>query len=125
MNITDQDIIEILGANNNDERGVPIGEHSDSSDDARRKILWLWSMETPLYGAVNRANQYQDQRAIKTLGPYARLLYMTIKNRPLNNEKKQAEKTVGIRICPECGGNEKVFKDPDYEGEYLYLNEEG
>ena len=85
MNITDQDIIEILGANNNDERGMPIGEHSESSDDARRKILWLWSMETPLYGAVNRANQYQDQRAIKTLGPYARLLTMILRYPPLDN----------------------------------------
>ena len=56
MNITDQDIIEILGVNNNDESGNPIGEHSDSSDDARRKILLLWSLETPLYGAVNQAN---------------------------------------------------------------------
>ena len=109
MNITDQDIIEILGANNNQERGVPVGEHSKSSDDARRKILWLWSMETPLYGAVNRANQYRDQRAIKTLGPYARLLSMTILNPPLDNEKKQAEMTVGVRICPECGGNKRVF----------------
>ena len=74
MNITDQDIIEILGANDYRKGMGNIGEHSESSDDARRKILWLWSMETPLYGAVNRANQYQDQRAIKTLGPYARLL---------------------------------------------------
>ena len=56
MNITDQDIIEILGHNNIDEEGIPYGVHSESSDDARRKILWLWSMETPLYGAVNQAN---------------------------------------------------------------------
>jgi len=52
--ITDDDIKEILDFN----------KHSPSSDKARGAILKLYSYETPLYDTVNKANQYQDKRAI-------------------------------------------------------------
>jgi len=53
-------------------------KHSESSDAARKAILRIYSYETPLYGALNRANQCHDQRAIKTLGPFALLLANSI-----------------------------------------------
>ena len=51
--ITDDDIKEIIHH-----------KHSPSSDEARGAILKLYSYETPLYDTVNKANQYQDKRAI-------------------------------------------------------------
>jgi len=45
--ITDEAIQEIL----------EYDKHSDSSDAARSAILRLYSYETPLYGALNEANQ--------------------------------------------------------------------
>ena len=66
--ITDDDIKEIILEY----------KHSNSSDEARGAILKLYSYETPLYKAINKANQYQDKRAIQTLGPYACLLYWTV-----------------------------------------------
>ena len=59
--------------------------NSKSSDAARRKILKLWTYESPLYSAVNRATQYQDERAIKTLGPYVWVLWYTLYNPPKTN----------------------------------------
>ena len=67
--ITDDDIKEIIT------NTIISGTHSNSSDEARGAILKLYSYETPLYDTVNKANQYQDKRAIQTLGPYANLLY--------------------------------------------------
>ena len=62
-----------------DDDGKYIGrKNTDSSDDARRAILKIYSYETPLYSAVNRANQCQDQMAISTLGPFSKLLFMTL-----------------------------------------------
>ena len=51
--ITDDDIKKILDNYN-----------TRSSDEARGAILKLYSYETPLYDTVNKANQYQDKRAI-------------------------------------------------------------
>ena len=65
--ITDEAIQEILKR-----------KRSDSSDAARSAILRLYSYETPLYGALNKANQFKDKRAIQTLGPFSKLLYHTI-----------------------------------------------
>ena len=48
---------------------------SKASDEARSAILRLYSYETPLYGALNKANQRTDKRAIQTLGPFSHLLY--------------------------------------------------
>ena len=79
MDITDQDIKEILDED----------DELESSDHARREIIKLWSQETPLYSAVNRANQFQDQRAIKTLGPYAKLLFQTLWSTPKSNRYKK------------------------------------
>ena len=74
--ISDQDIKEIL---NYDEWGEPDPIHTESSDDARRAILKIYSYETPLYSAINRANNYHDESAIKTLGPFSLLLYWTLR----------------------------------------------
>ena len=65
--ISDEDIKDIL-----DQKNTP------SSDAARKAILRIYSYETPLYSALNNANQCQDQRAIKTLGPFACLIYRTL-----------------------------------------------
>ena len=80
--ISDQDIKMILDR-----------DHDDSSDDARRAILKIYSYESPLYKAVNRANQCQDESAIKTLGPFSRLLSYTLTRPPAENKKVQGEKT--------------------------------
>ena len=48
--------------------------HTEHSDNARRAILRLYTLETPLYRTLNRANSCQDQRVIDTLGPFAWLL---------------------------------------------------
>ena len=64
--ITDQDIQEILESY--------FGDHSKSSDEARQNILKLYSYETNLYKAINKANAKKDEEAIETLGPYAKLL---------------------------------------------------
>ena len=62
--ITDEAIVEII-----------YEENSPASDAARSAILRLYSYETPLYGALNKANQYKDKRAIQTLGPFSLLLF--------------------------------------------------
>ena len=62
-----------------------------SSDAARRAILKLYSYESPLYKAINLANQTRDQRAIPTLGPYAALLYCTLLDPPKSNVEVQKE----------------------------------
>ncbi len=59
----------------------------ESADDARRAILKIYSYESPLYKAVNNANMCQDGNAIKTLGPFSRLLYQTLW-RPSEENKK-------------------------------------
>ena len=84
--ISDQDIKEILAFDKDGNRTTvkfistqePKPVHTDSSDDARRAILKIYSYETPLYSALNRANSCQDQSAIPTLGPFSRLLYLTL-----------------------------------------------
>ena len=53
----------------------------------------IYSYETPLYGALNRANQCQDESAIKTLGPFSLLLYKTLRKPPKQNREVQGEKT--------------------------------
>ena len=79
--ISDQDIKHILGLATVTKKyygGEEYEEHiyhTDSSDDARRAILKIYSYETPLYSALNRANSCQDRSAIPTLGPFSKLLY--------------------------------------------------
>ena len=89
--ISDEDIKEIIGWK--DERGnFHNPKHSESSDAARKAILRIYSYETPLYGALNRANQFHDQRAIKTLGPFARLLFYSVEDAGRENAEAQLSK---------------------------------
>ena len=89
--ITNQDIKEI--AYHEDENGDEVRRvHTEHSDAARRAILRLYTLETPLYRTLNRANSCQDQRAIDTLGPFAWMLLMTLKRPPKDNKEKQGEK---------------------------------
>ena len=75
--ITNQDIKEIV--EHYDEKGDYVFRgHSDHSDAARRAILRLYTLETPLYRTLNKANSCRDERAIPTLGPYATLLYFAV-----------------------------------------------
>ena len=71
MNITNEDIREII-----------VGKHSPSSDEARRKLLMVYSLETPLYQSLNQACQTRDHSKLKTLGPFALLLTYTIRSPP-------------------------------------------
>lgn len=47
---------------------------SDANHDVTKAIMYLYSMETFIYTAVNRASRTQDETKIRTLGPYAVLL---------------------------------------------------
>ena len=70
--ISDQDIKEILcwnGAGCNVGNPASVG-HTESSDDARRAILKIYSYETPLYRELNMVNMSKDYTAIPTLGPF-------------------------------------------------------
>ena len=89
--ITNQDIKEILNRDENGKWHDVI--HSDHSDAARRAILRLYTLETPLYRTLNKANSCRDERAIPTLGPYARLLHMAVYKGTDDNLKKRKEIT--------------------------------
>jgi len=80
--ISDQDIMMIINCIND-----------PSSDDARRAILKIYSYETPLYSALNRANSCQDRSAIPTLGPFSKLLWKTLYDPPEENKEKQGKNT--------------------------------
>ena len=80
--ITDEAIKEILNNRN-----------SPTSDEARSAILRLYSYETPLYSALNKANQFKDKRAIQTLGPFSKLLYDSVSYPPEESKKEQAKKS--------------------------------
>ena len=82
--ISDQDIKEILNVEK-----ILFSIHTDSSDDARRAILKIYSYETPLYSALNRANSCQDRSAIPTLGPFSMLLFETLSSPPEDNKEEQ------------------------------------
>ena len=77
--ITDEAIKEILKRSKINEALINLLEHSPASDAARSAILKLYSYETPLYGALNRANQCQDRTKINSLGPFARLLFLALR----------------------------------------------
>ena len=53
----------------------------------------IYSYETPLYGALNKANQWQDESAIKTLGPFSLLLWKTLIEPPKKNKEVQDKNT--------------------------------
>ena len=93
--ITNQDIKEIVP--HDDENGEWVDPvHSDHSDAARRAILRLYTLETPLYRTLNKANSCRDERAIPTLGPYATLLFWAVVEPPKDNvEKMKGESTEG------------------------------
>ena len=76
--ITNQDIKEIIKYFNCKTGKKEFPVHSDHSDAARRAILRLYTLETPLYRTLNKANSCRDERAIPTLGPYATLLHFTV-----------------------------------------------
>ena len=121
--ISDEDIKEIIRWKA-DGGKLQQPKHSESSDAARKAILRIYSYETPLYGALNRANQCHDQRAIKTLGPFARLLSETIFKSGEENYKAQKSKHKGliwkderITLYRGLGLPEKAI-----EGYYTYLN---
>ena len=67
------------------------GKHSEGSDAARRQLLKLFSCETPLYGALNRANQRRDSSAVDTLGAYGSLLCLSVNDPPTRNKEVQAQ----------------------------------
>ena len=86
--ITDQDVREIVG--HNDDNGNQVDPtHSEHSDAARRAILRLYTLETPLYRTLNKANSCKDTRVIDTLGPFAHLLFWSVVYPPKANELTQ------------------------------------
>ena len=55
---------------------VELTEHmlADANHDVTKAVMYLYSMETFIYTAINRASREQDKTKIETLGPYAVLL---------------------------------------------------
>ena len=49
-------------------------EASDPESPITKLILYLYSMETFLYGEINRASRSKDKSKISTLGPYSFIL---------------------------------------------------
>ena len=49
-------------------------EDSDPESPITKMILYLYSMETFLYGEINRASRSKDKSKISTLGPYSFIL---------------------------------------------------
>ena len=47
---------------------------SDPESGLTKLILYLYSMQTFLYGEINRASRNKDKTKIKTLGPYSFVL---------------------------------------------------
>ena len=47
---------------------------ADANHDVTKAVMYLYSMETFIYTAINRASREQDKSKIETLGPYAVLL---------------------------------------------------
>ena len=74
--ITDQDIKEIIGYSDENYKLIPT--NSESSDNARRAILKLYTYESPLYKTLNTASCHRDERVVPTLGPFAWLLFCTL-----------------------------------------------
>ena len=72
--LTDKDIDLILTS----KRGVDLPK---STNEAMKAIVKMYTYETGLYRALNNASCYHDKSKIKTLGPYALLLYRIIMRR--------------------------------------------
>ena len=51
---------------------------SDAADTARAAVIKIYTYETDLYPALNAALQTKDKSKIKTLGPYAFLLWWSL-----------------------------------------------
>lgn len=47
---------------------------NDANCQVTKAIMYLYSMETFIYTAINRASRTQDESKVRTLGPYAVLL---------------------------------------------------
>ena len=47
---------------------------NDANNQVTKAIMYLYSMETFIYTAINRASRNQDETKVRTLGPYAVLL---------------------------------------------------
>jgi len=99
-------------------------KNSESSDAARKAILRIYSYETPLYSALNRANQCQDRGAIKTLGPFSQLLHCITAHADKENiavqEKRARVDEYGVKritLYRGLGLPEKAIK-----GYYDYLS---
>jgi len=58
--------------------------------------LKLYSYETPLYGALNQANQWQDKDKVKSLGPFALLLFETL-YKPAQENQEVQKKRHGVK----------------------------
>ena len=98
-----------------DNKGQPYADHSESSDAARRAILKLYSYESPLYKAINLANQTRDQRAIPTLGPYAYLLSNAVARPPQSNVDVQKEEAQRQRLGKKNSKGKPLLVEPSYK----------
>jgi len=52
---------------------------SEEADNARSKVIKIYTYETDLYKVINQANCMRDRSKIPTLGPYACLLFLSLK----------------------------------------------
>ena len=59
---------------------------SDAADTARAAVIKIYTYETDLYPSLNAALQTKDKSKIMTLGPYAYLLYMSLRFGKFNSK---------------------------------------
>ena len=62
-------------------------KNTEEGDRARRGIIRIYSLETPLYSALNNASCTHDPSKIKTLGPYCWLLFVSLDIPPKENAR--------------------------------------
>ena len=74
---------------------------SDANNDITKAIMYLYSMETFIYTAINRATREQDESKVRTLGPYAvllaQVLYGAQQNRDQNPPNPNKRNSIGSK----------------------------
>ena len=62
-------------------------KNTEEGDMARRGIIKIYSLQTPLYSTLNNSSCTHDLTKVETLGPYCYLLYMSLRTPPKENQR--------------------------------------
>lgn len=78
---------------------VEIDEYmlNDANNEVTTSIMYLYSMETFIYTAINRASRTQDESKVRTLGPYAVLLAHIVYGAEEKRERVRSSSVVSSR----------------------------